>query len=216
VTNEPTSEFLQLWPILIMRRRFPKHEESKGDLLRFVEEYMAANPKSRIASENRNLYESEYGIIPKYYDQNIGLKNLTDFFVESFREISTAANVTAWHDKGLDTDKFAVQITASWFINYLDGGNVEPHVHGNSSWSCSYYLQLGDTKDAKDGGTYLLSPLKQKSHDLGDLYIENTRFDTRAEEGFTLFFPSFLLHGSYPHRGADPRIIFSCNAEVVG
>jgi len=215
VTNQQSSEFLQLWPILIMRRRFPKHEESKGDLLRLVEEYMAVNPESRNASENRNLYESDYGIIPKYYDQNIGLKNLTDYFVESFREISTAANAVAWRDKGLDTKNFAVQITGSWFINYLDGGNVEPHVHGNS-WSCAYYLQLGDTKNTKDGGTYLLSPLKEKSHDLGDLYIEQSRFDVGAEEGFTLFFPSFLKHGSYPYRGADPRIIFSANAKVVG
>ena len=113
MTNEPTGEILRLWPILIMRRRFPKHEACKQDLLRLVEEYMAANPQTRIATENRNLYESDYGIIPKYYDQNAGLKNLTDFFVESFREISTAANAAAWRDKGLDTQNFAVQITGS-------------------------------------------------------------------------------------------------------
>lgn len=215
MTNELTGEFLRLWPILIMRRHFPKHEESRGDLLRLVEEYMAMKPETRIATENRNLYESEYGIIPKYRDQNTGLKNLTDFFVDSFREISTAANAAVWRDRGLDTQNFSVQITGSWFINYLDGGNVEPHVHGNSSWSCAYYLQLGDTKNARDGGTYLQSPLKEKSSDLGDLYIEKSRFDVAATEGFALFFPSFLSHGSYPYGGTDPRIIFSANAKVV-
>ena len=60
---------------------------------------------------------------------------------------------------------------------------MEPNVHGNSSWSCAYYLQLGDTINAKDGGTCLLSPLKENSHDLGDLYMEHSRFDVGAEEG---------------------------------
>ena len=75
---------------------------------------------------------------------------------------------------------------------------------------------MGNTQETKDGGTYLLSPLTEKSNDLGDLYVENKRFDVRAEEGYALFFPSFLNHGSYPYKGAEQRIIFSSNAKVVG
>lgn len=42
-------ELFALWPTHILRRKFPKHEEYREDLIRFVNDYMAENPVSRSA-----------------------------------------------------------------------------------------------------------------------------------------------------------------------
>jgi hypothetical protein len=164
--------FTELWPTLIMRRKFPAHEAHKQGLLDFVNDYMERTPESRKASENRNLYESQYGVIPQFYDKVPGVKALADFFVESFIQISSKANSTQWQSRGLDTSKFAIEITGSWFINYLDRGDVGPHIHRNCSWSCAYYLQIGETSAAREGGTYFISPFnKSDSDDWGSIYM---------------------------------------------
>jgi hypothetical protein len=45
---------------------------------------MAENPVSRSAIENKNLYESEYGIVPSFYGKSGAVRALTDFLCESF------------------------------------------------------------------------------------------------------------------------------------
>jgi hypothetical protein len=207
--------FTELWPTLIMRRKFPAHEAHKQGLLDFVNDYMERTPESRKASENRNLYESQYGVIPQFYDKVPGVKALADFFVESFIQISSKANSTQWQSRGLDTSKFAIEITGSWFINYLDRGDVGPHIHRNCSWSCAYYLQIGETSAAREGGTYFISPFnKSDSDDWGSIYMAEASRSFQAEEGYAVFFPSFLVHGSHPYDGPLNRIIFSANARI--
>jgi len=89
--------FTELWPTLILKRKFPAHEEHKQGVAALVNayalvnDYMEQNPVSRQASENRNLYESEYGIIPQFHDQVPEAKSPI-FFVDSFIQISSRAN----------------------------------------------------------------------------------------------------------------------------
>lgn len=206
---------LQLWPTLILERDFPGHQEHKADLIGLVDQYMAEHHKSRTAPENRGLFESDYGIIPKFYDSHPGIRALADFLVESFIEVSTAANADQWERRHIDTSKFSIEITGSWFINYLGEGIVEPHIHRNCSWSCVYYLRIGETTGPRDGGTFFISPFnKSDSDDWGSIYMAEASRSFRAVEGRALFFPSFLVHGSHPYRGPASRIIFSANARV--
>jgi hypothetical protein len=78
-------------------------------------------------------------------------------------------------------------MTGSWFINYLDGGYVKPHTHGNCAWSGVYYLQMGGVQDREDGGTYFISPDQPKdtdkpedSDDVGCMYSEQSQWSCRA------------------------------------
>ena len=110
--------FTELWPTLIMRQKFPAHEEHKQGLLAFIKDYMDENPASRQAFENRNLYESEYGIIPQFYDKIPGIKALADFFVESFVQISSKAMNNADIPFGEKRETIPV-IRATWAFTRL-------------------------------------------------------------------------------------------------
>lgn len=177
---------------------------------------MAENPTSRAAIENANLYESEYGIIPQFYEKSSAIRELTEFLCDSFTEIATLANDECWKARGIDRSKLRVKIAGSWFINYLDGGYVKPHTHGNCSWSGVYYLQMGGVQDREDGGTYFASPDQAKdSDDPGNMYLDKSQWSCRAEEGYGLFFPPLVSHGSFPYSGNTNRIIFSANAQFI-
>ncbi|HIA64577.1 TPA: hypothetical protein EYN98_00595 [Candidatus Poribacteria bacterium] len=62
----------------------------------------------------------------------------------------------------IDDSKYITEIVNSWFIVYENSGFVAPHLHGNCSWSCVYYVQLGDSTGIGNGSTYL-----QKIHLIG-------------------------------------------------
>ena len=206
-------KLFQLWPTTILRKRFPDHARIKPELLRFIKAYMEGDPEGRKANENRNLYESRYDILKRYAEESPALKALGGFLGRSFAEVGTAANMAFWKREGVRPEELSVEITASWFINYLSHGNVNPHLHGNCSWSCVYYLQMGEALDEMDGATYFISPAnKSDGSDLGAAYAGEASRYFLAKEGYALFFPAHLVHGSFPYRGEAPRIIFSANA----
>ena len=106
-------------------------------------------------------------------------------------------------------------ITDAWFIHYEKGGFVAPHAHGDCSWCCVYYVQLGDDASKKNGGTYFQKPYPARStFDFGAFYNRETSIDMFPEEGKMLVWPSHLMHGSYPYEGKNDRIIISANAKI--
>jgi len=206
---------LRLWPTTLMRKRFASHEAVKPALLAFINSYMETHPHGRRANENRGLYESGYDILRRFADSEPAIKTLKAFLSEAFFEVGMAANSQAWKRAEIATNQASVNITASWFIDYQTQGNVLPHLHGNSSWSCVYYLQMNASNDPMNGATYFICPTnKSDSDDAGAVYCrEASRFFT-ATEGYALFFPSYLIHGSLPYRGDRSRIVFSANARI--
>lgn len=52
--------------------------------------------------------------------------------------------------------------------------------------------------------------------DSGNLYLQNTGFDSKPEEGMLCVFPSHLKHTAMPYVGKKDRIIVSFNAQVAG
>ena len=66
-----------------------------------------------------------------------------------------------------------------------------------------------------NGATYFICPTnKSDSDDAGAVYCREASRLFTAEEGYALFFPSYLIHGSFPYRGERSRIIFSANARL--
>lgn len=209
------STLLKIWPTVILKKKFPDHDSVKPNLLKFVYEYMGKYPEGRKGIENRDLYESRDDIFKAYFFKDSSIKSLANFLAQSIAKVSAAANIKLWKREGIDLEKLSVNFTASWFINYLTGGNVDPHLHANCSWSCVYYLQMGPVKDPKDGATYLICPNnKSDSNDLGASYTREACRFFQAVEGHALFFPSNLVHGSFPYSGDEQRIVFSANGRL--
>ncbi len=209
------STLFKIWPTVVLRKRFSDHDSVKPGLLKFVREYMENDPEGRRGNENRGLYESRDDIFKTHFDRDSGIKSLANFLAQSIAEVGAEANMKLWNREGVDLPQLSVNITASWFINYLTGGNVDPHLHANCSWTCVYYLQMGPTKDPQDGATYLICPTnKSDSTDLGARYAREACRFFQAVEGHALFFPSHLVHGSFPYSGDRPRIVFSANGRI--
>ena len=97
-------------------------------------------------------------------------------------------------------------------FEYKDGF-VFPHIHSNASWSMVYYLDLGNSndEDLSSSGTHFISPYnKSDSSDYGNFFSREASRNIIGKEGDALFFPSTLIHSSYPSSGKK-RIIFSAN-----
>ena len=116
----------------------------------------------------------------------------------------------------MDNPKYNVKITESWFIRYDKGGLVFPHHHGNCSWCCVYYVQIGKDANKKNGSTYFMRPfVTQAKNDFGGSYYSSQSTGVvDAEEGKLVIWPNFLHHGSYPYSGEKNRIIISANSKI--
>ena len=86
--------------------------------------------------------------------------------------------------KKLKNPTFQVTVLDSWFINYQKRGNVLPHVHGNCSWCCVYYVQLGKDANSTNGATYFQRPIPFRTQtDFGSLYNKSLILSATPEEG---------------------------------
>jgi uncharacterized protein (TIGR02466 family) len=205
-----------LWPTNILHKTFLKHNEVKDELLNFVQEYKNKIPEGRNGSENLNLYESRYDIV-SYINEYPCLKELIDFIGLSFKEIAFITNKDVWRIKEIDPSKISAKITSMWFIDYCEEGFVFPHIHTGCSWSMVYYLSSPPSaKDDPIAGTHFVSPLnKADSDDLGNAYSHEATRNIIPSEGEALFFPSTIVHSTYPIKGDRNKIIFSANCAFV-
>jgi len=198
-----------LWPTFIGEFYNPEHEKIKNNLLNYFESYMKKNPSKR-GGENYKLYESQYNL---HLEDNIDFKKLIKFIADSFLNMSNEVNKE--EIKKLKNPCFQVTIVDSWFINYQKGGFVLPHAHGNCSWCCVYYVQLGKDANSTNGSTYFQRPTPLRTqNDFGSLYNKSLILSTKPQEGKLVIWPNHLMHGSYPYSGEKNRIIVSANALV--
>jgi uncharacterized protein (TIGR02466 family) len=210
------NQLLQYWPTIIGQFQNEEHHHIKEDLINFFNEYEKKNPKGnkqlhdKNYSGNFNLYQSEYNL---HTEKNNTLHKVLNFIAKSILE--TAKTVNASYVKNLTNKSptFNVKLIESWFIRYNKGGVVYPHNHGNFSWSCVYYVQIGEEKKKMNGSTYFMKPYNpQHPNDFGSNYMQNQQKIFEAEEGKLLVFPGYLYHGSHPFFGKKDRIIISTNS----
>ena len=204
------NNFSYLWPTIFGTFHNPDHQKIKKDLIKFFEEYKKKNP-SRKSGENFKLYESNYDLHLQKGEAFQSL--LKNFISKAFFEMAKEANKE--FSLKFKNKKIGVTITDSWFIQYEKGGFVLPHSHGQCSWCCVYYVQLGKDASKTNGGTYFQKPIPNRNTlDYGSYYNKFLQAQFAPEEGKMLIWPNYVMHGSFPYEGAEDRIIISANAEV--
>ena len=205
---EVKDNIMLLWPTPIGVFYNDNHYAIKNDLIDFFENYKNNNPNSKKGDENINLYESNYNI---HKLNNPSYEKLMFFFAKSFKKISEKAN-KEFQNNNINN---IINIIESWFIIYESSGFVAPHIHGNCSWSCVYYVQCDENNSFKNGETYLQKPFVDRlKHDSGSKYLQFETRNFEPKEGLLIIWPSHIIHGSFPYIGEKKRIIVSANATM--
>ena len=217
--NSDKKNIHNLWPLSIGDFYNYEHPIIKDDLLEFFKSYEKKLPEgnSQLRDEdhvgNYNLYQSNYDL---HNESNDILKKLFHYIAKCVLDVSKITNSKSINKLGEDQKKFKVNVKESWFIRYKEGGIVYPHHHDGCSWSCVYYVQVGQNTSKKNGSTYFIRPYNSTSkNDFGSKYLEEDTHIFTAKEGRLLIWPSFLYHGSQPYAGEEKeRVIISANLTV--
>ena len=198
------------WSTVVGEFYNPDHDQIKKKLLVFFEDYKKKQPSSRKSNENFNLYESRYNL---HQESNQDLQKVMRFISGGVFSVFQQASKGYILERGSDT-KYRVIIRDSWFITYENGGFVAPHTHDNCSWSCVYYVQSGKDSNKKNGATYLQSPNARLKSDIGSESFQHQLQNFEPIEGKLVVWPSYIIHGSYPHLGKVKKAIISANLVI--
>ena len=205
------NEIKKYWSTVVGEFYNPDHDQIKKKLLVFFEDYKKKQSSSRKSNENFNLYESRYNL---HQESNQDLQKVLRFISGGVFSVFQQASKGYILERGSET-KYRVIIRDSWFITYENGGFVAPHTHDNCSWSCVYYVQSGKDSNKKNGATYLQSPNARLKSDIGSESFAYTSENYEPIEGKLVVWPSYLIHGSYPHLGKVKKTILSANIVIV-
>ena len=189
----------------------PDHNQIKKKLLTFFEDYKKKQPSSRKGNENFNLYESRYNL---HQENNQDLQKVFKFISQNVFTVFQQASKNYILERGAEK-KYRVTIKESWFITYENGGFVAPHTHDNCSWSCVYYIQSEKDSNKKNGATFLQAPYSRLKSDIGSESFQYTSESYEPIEGKLVVWPSYIIHGSYPHLGKVKKTVLSANLVIV-
>ena len=201
------NEILKHWPTFVGEFYNPEHDQIKKKLLAYFEDYKKKQPSSRKSNENFNLYESRYNL---HEEANQDLQKVLQFISKCVFSVFQDASRHYISERGVDK-KYRVEIGAAWFISYLSGGFVAPHTHDNCSWSCVYYVQSEKDSNKKNGATFLQKPHARLKSDIGSESFQHALENFEPIEGKLVVWPSYIIHGSYPHIGKVKKAIISAN-----
>ena len=163
-----TEKIHNVWPMYVGEFFNHEHILIKDELINFFKEYEKKFPeghdehlsdKNYIA--NYNLYESKYNLLAENENNRI-LKEVFKFIAKSILTMSKKTNKKELENLKNNDPKFNVNINESWFIRYNKGGFILPHAHGNCSWCCVYYVQIGKDASKKNGSTFFFKTLFNK------------------------------------------------------
>ena len=105
----------KVWPIHIGEFYNPDHEEIKSDLIAYFKEYIKNKPGGRKASENYNLFESEYNL----HSQSNPTFNklLKEFIVKEFLTMAKEVNKNS-----LEVDENKIIKSANALVPLMENG----------------------------------------------------------------------------------------------
>jgi uncharacterized protein (TIGR02466 family) len=220
MSDSKTNPDIQLlWPTPILRKKFDQHKEVNQGLVKLFTEHRKQHDTS-----NGTVYSSSDDLLMRYNDPS--LMALFQFISGSVFEISSQMNGELW--KYSRSKKMNMNVVGAWFQIQNGHGFHETHTHGNCAWSGVYYVQVDDEQQRvsnpelgqMNGMTrfysHHLDVIGGGYMDSGNLYLQNTTFDSKPEEGVLCVFPAHLKHMAMPYIGEKDRIIVSFNAQVHG
>ena len=116
--------------------------------------------------------------------------------------------------KDMYKDDIKFYMISSWAnVNRKGAYNIS-HIHGNSHWSCVYYVT-----ETYTAPLYFIDPRVRIYMDNSNLYLKNKYFQQLGPEksmpGEVIFFPSWLEHAVAKNSTDNPRISISCNFLMV-
>ena len=97
-------------------------------------------------------------------------------------------------------------VSNAWCQKYPANTWHAAHNHGAVGYSAVFYAQLGRAHKPTSFFSPLIDPWTGQIE-----WIE-----PECREGDIIFFPSYLIHQSQPHRAAEDKIIFSFNLHLSG
>ena len=126
-------------------------------------------------------------------------KLIVSFLLELFSSIKNE----------LYRDDVKFLLAADWANVNRFGHYNTSHVHGNSHWSCAYYVT-----ETYGAPLFFCDPSVRKSMDTSYGFLKNKYFNKIGSgkmPGEVVFFPSWLEHGVAKNSTDNPRISISCN-----
>ena len=149
---------------------------------------------------SRNIYNASGWQSELYILKENGFSEIKDFLIELFSSIKNE----------LYRDDVKFMLAGDWANVNRNGHYLTSHVHGNSHWSCVYYVT-----ETYGAPLYFHDPRVRKDTDASHLYLKNKYFNTLGSEknmpGEVIFFPSWLEHAVAKNSTDNPRISISCN-----
>ena len=133
-----------------------------------------------------------------YYDPTTDDLHLKPEFNELISLIDNEVREFFTHELGLDPDDLVMQ--CMWSNIQLDGCRHHAHVHPNSFYSGSLYLDIPVSDNADPGAIFFIDPRPAKQMQHAN-YSKSHGLSMRSrgikpETGMLVLFPSWLEHGT--------------------
>jgi len=206
-----------LWPTPFLVKKFGQYQKVNKELLELFYKHRSENE-----SKKSSMYASKDNIYALYGEQEC-VKKLVKFIMDGVFEVASEVNAPYWGEpKSID-----IEITGLWFQMSNDHCFHETHVHGNCAWSGVYYVQAGDCDTSKkshkpgeipNGVTRFYGPhldISAGGHgEFGNMYLQDTHFDSYPESGKLVVFPPHIKHMPFPYNGEEDRVIVSFHAQI--
>lgn len=201
---------LPLWPVNFYTFDWQDHNKHAKDLKQVCLDLEQQKYVSNVSSQVKyNLYESGFDFV-KY--PNSAVEAWAHWVKDCMFAVSNHSNKKYW-PPGLNLE---IELHESWCHITRDGGYHDTHIHPNSTWSCIYYLDIGDMDSTtKNGLNRFYNPNNTMYTDLGTMYMSrDNSIDILAEPGMLVVFPSWIQHSALPYHGKKDRYILSANCKV--
>ena len=103
---------------------------------------------------------------------------------------------------------------SAWANVSRNGDFNKVHVHPNSTWSGTYYVDAGDPTDQENGTPIqLFDPCQGRSMAFAQITPSSVYIKPRA--GLIILFPSYVPHMVFPHSGKGERISIAFNLSTT-
>ncbi len=197
--SDPTN-YTHLFGSPLMVHRWQDGPALNAALLPLILDEEARAPGK--AKSNIGGWHSAYGQLEFCGEAGIAL-------VRHMREMADEATARVYREYG--HAKPAIDWTLHAWANLNRRGDFNGgHTHPGSTWSGTYYVDLGVKAGEPAAPLHLLDPCQGRANTFLP-GIAATSFTLRPEPGLMVLFPSYIPHMVYPHAGDRPRVSIAFN-----